>query len=103
MYGLNSIMSFKKFDMNIFFQGMYSNDIFNLSSVSSTMDYSSGVNMPKEVLEDHWSLTKTDAKYPVISRNTSIMVSDKYVEDGSYLRLKNIQLAYNFPVQNLGI
>ncbi|HLT07042.1 MAG TPA: TonB-dependent receptor [Cyclobacteriaceae bacterium] len=103
MYGLNSIMSFKNFDLTLFFQGMYGNDIFNLSSVSSTMDYSSGVNMPKEVLEDHWSPTNTDAKYPVISRNTSIMVSDRYVEDGSYLRLKNIQIAYNFPVQNLGI
>lgn len=67
------------------------------------MDYSSGVNMPREVLEDHWSPSNTDAKYPVISRNTSIMVSDRFVEDGSYIRLRNVQLAYNFPMQNLGI
>jgi TonB-linked SusC/RagA family outer membrane protein len=103
MYGLNSIMSYKNFDLTLFFQGMYGNDIFNLSAISSTMDYSSGVNMPKEVLEDHWSPGNANAKYPIISRNTSIMVSDRFVEDGSYLRLKNIQLAYNFPLQNLGI
>lgn len=103
MYGLNSIMSYKNFDLTLFFQGTHGNDIFNLSSISSTIDYSSGVNMPREVLEDHWSPTNTSAKYPIISRNTSIMVSDRFVEDGSYLRLKNIQLAYNFPVQNLGI
>jgi TonB-linked SusC/RagA family outer membrane protein len=103
MYGLNSIMSYKNFDLTLFFQGMHGNDIFNLSAISSTIDYSSGVNMPREVLEDHWSPTNTDAKYPIISRNTSVMVSDRFVEDGSYLRLKNIQLAYNFPVQHLGI
>ena len=103
IYGLNSIMSYKNFDLTLFFQGTQGNDLFNLSSVSSTVDYSSGVNMPREVLEDHWSPSNTDAKYPIISRNTSIMVSDRFVEDGSYLRLKNIQLAYNFPVQNLGI
>ena len=103
MYGLNSIMSYKNFDLTLFFQGMYGNDIFNLSAITSTMDYSSGVNMPREVLEDHWSPGNPNAKYPIISRNSSVMVSDRFVEDGSYVRLKNIQLAYNFPLQNWGI
>lgn len=103
IYGLNSIMSFQNFELTLFLQGSQGNDIFNLSSVPSTMDYSSGVNMPREVLMDHWSPTNTGAKYPLISRNTSILVSDRWVEDGSYLRLKNIQLAYNFPIQNFGI
>lgn len=103
IYGLNSIMSFQNFELTLFLQGSQGNDIFNLSSVPSTMDYSSGVNMPREVLMDHWSPTNTGAKYPLISRNTSILISDRWVEDGSYLRLKNIQLAYNFPIQNFGI
>jgi hypothetical protein len=96
-------MSFKNFELTLFLQGTKGNDIFNLSAVPSTMDYSSGVNMPREVLLDHWSPNNTQAKYPTISRNTSIMASDRFIEDGSYLRLKNIQLAYNFPVQSLGI
>jgi len=87
----------------VFFQGTQGNDIFNLSSVASTMDYSSGVNMPREVLEDHWTPSSTQTKYPRISRSNSVRVSDRFVEDGSYIRLKNVQLAYNFPVQNLGI
>lgn len=103
MYGVNSIMSYKNFDLTLFFQGMYGNDIFNLSAISSTMDYSSGVNMPREVLENHWSPSNPNAKYPIISRNSSVMVSDRFVEDGSYVRLKNIQLAYNFPLQNWGV
>lgn len=103
MYGVNSIMSYKNFDLTLFFQGMYGNDIFNLSAISSTMDYSSGVNMPREVLENHWSPSNPNAKYPIISRNSSVMVSDRFVEDGSYVRLKNIQLAYNFPLQNWSV
>jgi TonB-linked SusC/RagA family outer membrane protein len=103
IYGLNSIMSFQNFELTLFLQGSQGNDIFNLSSVPSTMDYSGGVNMTREVLMDHWSPTNTGAKYPLISRSTSILVSDRWVEDGSYLRLKNIQLAYNFPIQNFGI
>lgn len=102
-YGLNSIMSYKNFDLTLFFQGRQGNDIFNLSAVASTMDYSGGVNMPREVLEDHWTPSNPQAKYPRISRNSSVMVSDRFVEDGSYIRLKNIQLAYNVPVQDLGI
>ena len=59
--------------------------------------------MPKEVLYDHWTPENTDAKYPVISQNSSALASDRMIEDGSYLRLRNIQLAYNLPVKNLGI
>lgn len=103
IYGVNSIMSFQNFDLTLFFQGSQGNDLFNVSSVSSTMDYGSGVNMSREVLSDHWSSNNTQAKYPVISRNTNVMVSDRFVEDGSYIRLKNVQLAYNFPVQQWGI
>ena len=55
------------------------------------------MNMPKEVLYDHWTPENTNAKYPLISRNTAVRVSDRFIEDGSYLRFKNIQLAYNLP------
>lgn len=99
-YGFNSNMSFKGFQLDIFFQGSQGNDIMNVSAISSTMDYGQGLNMPEEVLLDHWTPTNTDAKYPKISRNSSSRVSDRFVEDGSYLRLKNILLAYNFPLNN---
>ena len=102
-YGLNSNMSYKNFDLNVFLQGSYGNDLFNLSAVSYTLDYVSGQNMIKDVLNSSWTTTNTDAKYPIISRNTSVNVSDRFIEDGSYLRLKNIQLAYNFPLMKIGL
>jgi hypothetical protein len=59
--------------------------------------------MIKDVLTDSWTPEHTNAKYPIISRNTSVSVSDRFVEDGSYLRLKNIQLAYTLPLKNWGV
>ncbi|UZD22912.1 SusC/RagA family TonB-linked outer membrane protein [Algoriphagus halophytocola] len=99
-YGFNSNMTFKDFQLDLFFQGSKGNDIMNVSAISSTMDYGQGLNMPEEVLLDHWTPQNTGAKYPKISRSTVARVSNRFVEDGSYLRLKNVMLAYNFPLKN---
>tara|TARA_R110001592_G_scaffold60806_3_gene185216 strand:+ start:120465 stop:123677 length:3213 start_codon:yes stop_codon:yes gene_type:complete len=101
IYGLNSSMNYKNFEFSFFLQGSFGNDIFNVSSITSTMDFGQGMNMPKDVLYDHWTPQNTDAKYPLISRNTAVRVSDRFIEDGSYLRFKNIQLAYNVPASLL--
>ncbi len=103
IYGFNSTMSFKNFELNVFLQGSEGNDIFNLSSVNQTLDYGFGLNMPREVYLDNWTPANPNAKYPVISRTTATFISDRFVEDGSYLRLKNIQLGYNIPFQNWNI
>lgn len=103
IYGFNSTMSYKNFELNIFLQGSQGNDIFNLSSINQTLDYGFGLNMPREVYEDHWTSENTDAKYPKITRSLFVNVSDRSVEDGSYLRVRNIQLAYNLPVEQMGI
>ncbi len=103
IYGLNSTLSFKNFDFTVFIQGSKGNDIFNLAGVNSTLDVHFGGNMPKEVLYDHWSPENPNAKYPIPSRYNSIQVSDRFIEDGSYLRFRNIQLAYNIPCFKWGI
>ncbi len=102
IYGLNSTMSFRNFEFTFFLQGSQGNDLFNSSAINNTVDYGFGLNMPREVFLDHWTPTNTDAKYPVISRTTTPMVSDRFVEDGSYMRLRNIQLGYNIPAAKLG-
>ncbi len=102
IYGINSSMSYKNFDLSLFIQGIQGNDLFNVSSIVNTIDYGFGLNMPAEVLTNHWTPTNTNAKYPLISRNTTTRVSNRFIEDGSYLRLRTIQLAYNLPVDKLG-
>lgn len=102
IYGINSNMSYKNFELTFFIQGVSGNDLFNASGMSSTIDYGFGLNMPKDVYQNHWTPSNTGAKYPLISNSVNARVSNRYVEDGSYLRLKNIQLAYNFPLQKWG-
>ena len=75
----------------------------NLSAPSITLDYGFGLNTLKAAYDDHWTPNNTDAAYPIISSSENVKASDRFIEDGSYLRLKNIQLAYNLPCDNLGI
>lgn len=103
IYGFNSNMSYKNFELTVFLQGTQGNDIFNTSSINNTVDYANGLNMPREVFLNHWTPSNTNAKYPALSTTTRINVSDRFVENGSYMRLKNIQLAYNFPTQKWGV
>jgi TonB-linked SusC/RagA family outer membrane protein len=103
IYGLNSVMNFKNFEFTLFFQGSQGNDLLNVSSINNTVDYGIGLNMLKEVYLDHWTPTNLNPKYPIPSRSTKAYMSNRFVEDGSYLRLKNIQLAYSIPVGKLNI
>ena len=103
IFGLNSNMTFMNFELDVFLQGSYGNDIYNVSSIPSTLDHGQGLNMLAEVLYDHWTPDNQDAKYPIISRNTGARVSDRFVEDGSYLRFRNIRLSYNLPFSTMGI
>lgn len=101
IYGLNSTMSYKNFEFSFFILGSQGNDIYNVSSINNTIDYGFGLNMPKEVFRNHWTPTNTTAKYPIISRSSTAKNSNRWVEDGSYLRVKNIQIAYNLTPQLL--
>ena len=103
IYGLNSVMKYKNFDLTIFFQGSQGNDIVNVSAIGNSLDYGFGLNMIKDVYNDHWTPDNTNAKYPALTRNLNMRFSDRLVEDGSFLRLRNIQLAYNLPLTKMGL
>lgn len=102
-YGLNSTIQYKNLEFSFFLQGSQGNDIYNVGETAN-YDYGMGLNLRKEVLYSHWSASNTAeqnavAKYPKLTANQNLVHSDRFIEDGSYLRLKNISLAYNIPVQ----
>ncbi|SEW53459.1 TonB-linked outer membrane protein, SusC/RagA family [Chitinophaga arvensicola] len=99
-YGINSVTSYKGFELSLFIQGSQGNDIFNLNK-AATLDLGMGLNLPAAVAEDHWTPEHTNAAYPKITRNLAANMSSRFVENGSYLKIKNIQLAYNLPVEKL--
>lgn len=103
IFGFNTSVSYRNFELSVFFQGVQGNDLLNISSINSTLDYGIGLNMPREVFLNHWTAENTNAKYPKPSISTRTSISDRFVEDGSYVRMRNIQLAYSLPVQKLEI
>lgn len=98
IYGLSSNLTYKGFEFNMFWQGSQGNDIFNASAITNTMDYGFGLNMPRSVFYNHWTPDSPDAQYPKISLRSPVRMSERFIEDGSYLRLKNISIGYNLTV-----
>jgi TonB-linked SusC/RagA family outer membrane protein len=98
-YGLNSIMTYNGFELSLFFQGSYGNDLVNISSVDNSLNYGYGSNMFKDVYYNHWTPENPNAKYPKITRTQKMNFSDRLIEDGSFLRLRNIQLSYSLPLK----
>ena len=102
-YSLNNTFSYKNFDLNIFLQGVYGNDIFNATRLT-TENMSVTTNQSIAVL-DRWRGPGTSNTIPRAifgDPNNNARPSDRYIEDGSYLRLKNINLGYNIPVDEFG-
>lgn len=91
-YGMTNTFSWKGFDLSIFIQGSYGNDIYNLSR-HNTEGMFDGKNQTTRVL-DRWRIPGQITDVPRAS--FTLRNSTYFVEDGSYLRLKNVQLSYNF-------
>lgn len=91
-YGMTNTFSWKGFDLSIFIQGSYGNDIYNLSR-HNTEGMFDGKNQTTVVL-DRWRIPGQITDVPRAS--FTLRNSTYFVEDGSYLRLKNISLSYNF-------
>ncbi len=97
VYGLSLGASWKGFDLNMFFQGSQGNDVMNMT----LMDFESGtgyMNARADLLERAWNGEGSTDRFHQISeiQGDNLLVSDYFLEDGSYLRLKNIQLGYDF-------
>ena len=82
--------------------GSYGNDIYNVNKLLDTNTTSPMQNMRRDVLTKQWSEDNTDSWYPQIGALNAEDVtwaSDRYVEDGSYLRLADLTLGYNIPIR----
>ena len=101
-YGFNTSLTVKKFTLSATFVGSYGNDIYNQQLAVMTDMSTRSANRLKAPVFDCWSPQNTDAKYPAISAFTMTDVnqcSDRFVEDGSYLRLANVALSYSIPLK----
>lgn len=101
IFGMNSDFKFRNFDLNVFFQGSQGNDMlsFTLLEIESM---GGAYNSTIRAL-DRWTPTNTDTNIPVRSSSRPQRVSTRWVYDGSFIRLKNLALGYNFTIKGSGI
>lgn len=93
--GLTNDFSYAGFELSVFFQGVYGNDILNANRFE--LEYESGTTNQDRDMLDRWTPTHTQTDIPRASVNRPAnRISTRQVEDASYLRLKNVRLAYSF-------
>lgn len=109
--GFTNNFEWKNFDLSIFFQWSYGNDVINYNRVKLESLRGNHVNQLSSAA-NHWTPridngdgTYTDGNYTnylcAVNRSLSNVNTSREVEDASFLRLKNIQLGYNFPTKML--
>lgn len=109
-YGLNLGANYKGFDLTVFFYGSQGNEIFNYNRWWLDFWPSFQNEKSKDLLYNSWTPTRTDTNVPKASNNSNFsnntVSNSYYVEDGSFLRMKNLQLGYNLPssvIQKAGL
>jgi len=94
-YGITASASYKNFDFSMFWQGVQGNDVFN---AITRYDFSTTNRLASRL--GYWNgqgSTNTEPRLTASDPNQNARISDRFVEDGSYLRLKNIQIGYTLP------
>lgn len=105
-YGINLYFQYKGFDLTMFWQGVQGVQV--ISDLKKETDLWSGLNigfLNKGVrVLDAWSPSNPDSDIPALSRsdlNNEKRVSTYFIENGSFLKLRNIQIGYNLPQKAL--
>jgi len=93
-WGLTNNFIYKNFDLSIFFQGSQGGEIFNMTNVQL---YNGDANTTKDYYKNAWTSSNTNTNDPRVGNNSNREMSSRFVEDGSYVRLKNISLGYTLP------
>jgi len=100
IYAMNNSFAYKGFDLSIFLQGVYGNKIFNANNI-----YQEGMSTAQNQTErtlGRWEGEGTGNFMPRAiygDPNQNSRVSTRYIEDGSYLRIKNVTIGYTLPMQ----
>lgn len=100
LFSMNNSLSYKGFELSVFLQGIAGNKIYNANNIDNT-GMAAAYNQTTDVLK-RWQGEETSNSMPRAvfgDPNQNTRVSDRFVENGSYLRLKNITLSYTFPKQ----
>jgi len=102
LFSINNSFSYKNFDLQIFLQGVAGNEIYN--GTRSSLESMSTVTNQSVKMLDRWTAEGTGNSIPravYADPNNNNRVSNRFLEDGSFLRLKNVTLGYALPAKTL--
>jgi hypothetical protein len=94
--GFSNNFAYKGFDLGVFFQWSYGNDIYNANRLMLETGYKYNTNQYASYA-NHWSPENPESNIPRVKGSTLKTYATWMVEDGSFLRLKTVQLGYNLP------
>ena len=99
-YGFNTKVTYKNLDFFLSLSGSYGNKLFN--ALACRLDRGNGYYYnPLAEVADRWTPTNPSNSIQKASSATSIYADDRFVEDASYLKFRNIQLGYTFPLKQI--
>lgn len=94
--GFSNTFVYKNWDLNILFNWNYGNDIFYAGKYRIEAGQNYFANLSQVYWDDHWTADHPSNKHASLTGQGKTEVSSYYIEDGSYLRLKNVTIGYNF-------
>ncbi len=95
IWGMNNALKYKNFDLNFFIQGSQGNDVYSFTLME--LELMGGVANSTTRALDRWTPTNTNTDVPRANSGRARISSTRWVEDGSYVRMKNISLGYQVP------
>lgn len=103
LYGVNLALQWRGFDFSVMFQGVAKRKV--LIDAATLAPFASTSEMPWTIHLDYWREDNQDAYWPRLYSGNSFNyhASDRWVQDASYIRLKNLQLGYSIPLKKWNI
>jgi len=98
-YGLNTTLKYKQWDLFVSLAGSYGNKLYN--GLATRLTKGSTYYNSLAVVADRWTPTHPSNTIQKASDDLTVVSDSRYVEDASYLRVKNIQLGYTLPVRQI--
>ena len=97
--GFNNNFTYKGFNLNVFFQWNYGNDIYNANRIIFEGNFTNRQNLNQyATYQDRWTPeNQSNTQFRIGGQGPAGVYSSRTIEDGSFLRLKTVQLGYTFP------
>jgi hypothetical protein len=102
--GLNFTANYKNFDLGVFFQGSFGNKIY-VQINQDIEGFYRGFSVTQRYFDERWTgegTSNTQPRPAWTAKSNNARPSSRFLEDGSYVRLKNLQLGYTIPRQIFG-